>query len=293
MKESTHIFAESELIINEDGSIFHLHLLPEQVAEKVILVGDPSRVDAVAQFLENITCNVCNREFRSVTGEYKGKAVTVISTGIGCDNVDIVINELDALHNIDFQSRTQKEPLRTLDIVRIGTCGGIQTHTPVGSIIASEYGIGFDGLLNYYAGRNEVCEQDMEKAFVHHMQWSQQRPAPYIVQADTGLTQRIAGNDMVLGITVSCGGFYGPQGRALRTQPSDPTQNEKLESFAYDRHEITNFEMESSALFGLSKLLGHRAATCCLVLANRKYKHMNTDYKTLMNQLILKVLERI
>lgn len=285
----------SELIINADGSIFHLHLTPEQLGDKVILVGDPARVDLVASNFDTIECTVENREFRTITGTYNGKRISVISTGIGCDNIDIVLNEIDALANIDFTTRTIKSQLRSLDIVRIGTCGGLQPSCPVGTFIASEISIGFDGLLNFYGGRNEVCDTQFEQQFVAHMQWqgTQCIPHPYVIHADTSLTQRIAQNDMVRGVTIACGGFYGPQGRTLRLSLADPHQNEKITSFTYQGRTITNFEMESSAVAGLSALLGHKALTVCLVIANRIAHQANTGYKNTINQLITTVLDRL
>ncbi len=286
-------FPESELIINPDGSAFHLHLKPEQLADKVILVGDPGRVATVAEHFETKECEVENREFKSVTGIYKGKRITVQSTGIGCDNIDIVVNELDALANIDFNTREEKQEHRQLTIVRIGTCGGLQQNTPVGTFIASVKSIGFDGLLNFYAGRNEVCDLEFEKAFTEYMNWSPQLGAPYVVDADPELIERLAQNDMVRGVTIACGGFYGPQGRELRIPLADPKQNEKVEAFEHDGLRITNFEMESSAVAGLSLLLGHKAMTCCMVIANRLVKEANTTYKNSIDDLIKVVLDRI
>lgn len=286
-------FAPSELIINEDGSIFHLHLKPEFLADKVILVGDPGRVSLVASHFETKECEVESREFRTITGTYKGKRITVVSTGIGCDNIDIVVNELDALANIDFKTRHQKSPLRSLTLVRIGTCGGLQEYTPVGTYIASEKSIGFDGLLNFYAGRNEACDLDFEEAFKKHMDWNSQKGAPYVIDADKETLDRIAADDMVRGVTIACGGFFGPQGRELRIPLADPTQNVKVEAFEYNGHRITNFEMESSALAGLAKLMGHRALTCCMVIANRRAKEANTGYKNSIDGLIKTVLDRI
>ena len=283
-------FPESELIINPDGSAFHLHLKPEQLADKVILVGDPGRVATVAEHFETKECEVENREFKSVTGIYKGKRITVQSTGIGCDNIDIVVNELDALANIDFNTREEKQEHRQLTIVRIGTCGGLQQNTPVGTFIASVKSIGFDGLLNFYAGRNEVCDLEFEKAFTEYMNWSPQLGAPYVVDADPELIERLAQNDMVRGVTIACGGFYGPQGRELRIPLADPKQNE---AFEHDGLRITNFEMESSAVAGLSLLLGHKAMTCCMVIANRLVKEANTTYKNSIDDLIKVVLDRI
>lgn len=288
-----NIYPPSELIINEDGSCFHLHLRPEQLADRVILVGDPGRVNLVAQHFDTKECEVSSREFHTITGTYKSKRITVLSTGIGCDNIDIVVNELDALANIDFASRTDKEEHRTLTLVRIGTCGGLQPETPIGTFVASVKSIGFDGLLNYYAGRDEVCDLDLEDAFVQHMNWYAKKGAPYVSIADEDLISRIAGSEMVKGITIACGGFYGPQGRQLRMQIQDPDQNQKIESFRYGDLKICNFEMESSALAGLSSLLGHKAMTCCMVIANRYNQEMNTGYKNQIDDLIRLVLERI
>ena len=286
-------FEESELILNQDGSVFHLHVKPEQLAHKVILVGDPGRVSLVASHFTDIEMEVQSREFHSITGKFQGKRITVASTGIGCDNIDIVVNELDALVNIDFATRTEKAEKTSLEIVRIGTCGGLQEYTPVGTFIVSEKSIGFDGLLNFYAGRNEVCNLALEDAFTKHMHWNPQLCAPYVIEADEELTNRIGGDDMVHGITIACGGFYGPQGRQLRIPLADTDQNAKVESFEYEGMHITNFEMESSALAGLSKLLGHKATTCCMVIANRLIKEANTGYKSTIDNLIKEVLERI
>lgn len=286
-------FEESELILNQDGSVFHLHIKPKQLAHKVILVGDPGRVSLVASHFTDIEMEVQSREFHSITGKYQGKRITVASTGIGCDNIDIVVNELDALVNIDFATRTEKAEKTSLEIVRIGTCGGLQEYTPVGTFIVSEKSIGFDGLLNFYAGRNEVCNLALEDAFTKHMHWNPQLCAPYVIEADEELTNRIGGDDMVHGITIACGGFYGPQGRQLRIPLADPDQNAKVESFEYEGMHITNFEMESSALAGLSKLLGHKATTCCMVIANRLIKEANTGYKSTIDNLIKEVLERV
>lgn len=286
-------FAESELIINPDGSIFHLHVKPEQLADKIILVGDPGRVALVASHFETKECEVESREFKTITGTYKGKRITVQSTGIGCDNIDIVVNEMDALANIDFKTRHEKDTFKQLTFVRIGTCGGLQPYTPVGTFVASVKSIGFDGLLNFYAGRNDVCDLELEEAFKKHMNWSPLLSAPYVIDGDKELVDRIAGEDMVRGITIACGGFFGPQGRELRIPLADPHQNEKVESFVYDELRITNFEMESSALAGLSALMGHKAMTCCMVIANRVAKEANANYKNSIDNLIIEVLDRI
>lgn len=286
-------FAESELLINEDGSIFHLHLRPEQLADRIILVGDPGRVSLVASHFDSQECEVSSREFHTITGIYKGKRLTVLSTGIGCDNIDIVLNEIDALANIDFKTREEKDTLKSLTLVRVGTCGGLQENTPTGTYIASVKSIGFDGLLNFYSGRNEVCDLPLEAAFKKHMNWNPLLCAPYVIDANAELIDRIAGDDMVRGITIACGGFFGPQGRELRIPLADPTQNEKVESFEYNGLRITNFEMESSALAGLARLLGHKAMTCCMVIANRRAKKAETAYKNDIDGLIGRVLDRI
>ena len=286
-------FPESELIINADGSCFHLHLRPEQLADKVILVGDPARVDTVAAHFDSVECEVSSREFHTITGTYKGKRITAQSHGIGCDNIDIVVNELDTLANIDYETRMEKPEHHTLTMVRIGTCAGLQPFPPTGSFIASVKSIGFDGLLNFYAGRNEVCDVKMEEAFKQHMDWNPIKGAPYVSVADAELIDKVAGEEMVKGYTISCGGFYGPQGRILRAPIADPQQNEKVESFEYDGLKICNFEMESSALAGLASLLGHRAMTCCMVIANRYAQKMNTEYKNSIDTLIQLVLDRI
>ena len=288
-------FPPSELIINADGSIFHLHITPEQLADKVILCGDPGRVDTVAAHFDTKECDVSSREFHTITGTYKGKRITVLSTGIGCDNCDIVMNELDALKNIDFATRTEKTQLTSLEIVRIGTCGGLQPYTPTGTFICSEKSIGFDGLLNFYAGRNCVCDLEFEKAFKRHMNWNPQLGAPYVIDNSKEMLERIYQPNlgMVKGVTIACGGFFGPQGRELRVPLADPKQNEKIGSFEYEGRRITNFEMESSAIAGLSALMGHRALTVCMVIANRVAKEANTGYKNQIDDLIQIVLDRI
>lgn len=287
------IFPDSELVINSDGSIFHLHLKPEQLAEKVILVGDPGRVNLVASHFDTKECETSNREFHTITGNYKGKRITALSTGIGCDNIDIVMNELDALANIDFSSRTEKSAHRTLTLVRVGTCGGLQPNTPTGTYIASVKSIGFDGLLNFYAGRDEASDLQLEKAFKEHVGWNLKMGNPYVATADPQLINTIAANDMVKGITIACGGFFGPQGRRLRLPLMVPDLNEEIESFEYNGLKVNNFEMESSALAGLATLMGHKAMTCCMVIANRRAKKMETNYKGDIDGLITLVLDRI
>ncbi len=288
-------FPPSQLIINDDGTIFHLHIKPEHVADKIILVGDPGRVALVASHFDEVECNISSREFNTITGSYKGKRITVISTGIGCDNIDIVVNELDALANINFETRTENEKFRQLEMVRLGTCGGLQPYTPVGTFICSQKSMGFDGLLNFYAGRDEACDLEFEEAFIKHMGWTGNmcQPHPYVVDANAELIERIGQDDMVRGVTIACGGFYGPQGRQLRVPLRDEDQNRKIEEFKYNNMQITNFEMESSALAGLAKLMGHKAMTVCMVIANRLKEEANTGYKNTIDVLIKTVLDRI
>lgn len=288
-------FPASQLIINADGSIFHLHVKPEQLADRVILVGDPGRVPLVASFFDegSLECDIASREFRTMTGKYRGKRITALSTGIGTDNIDIVMNELDALANIDLPTRTEKAQLRSLTVVRIGTCGAMQPDIPLGSFLASEKSIGFDGVLAFYAGRDDVSESDFEEALKAHLKWHLKSGSPYVVSADAGLLERIAGTDMLRGCTISANGFYGPQGRVLRCAVADPDMNEKLETFQFGRHKITNYEMEGSAIAGLSRLMGHKALTVCCVIANRRIESANTDYQPYIRKLIETVLERI
>jgi uridine phosphorylase len=286
-------FPESELIINSDGSIFHLHLKPEQLADNVILVGDPGRVETVASYFDSRECKTENREFRTVTGLYKGKRITALSTGIGTDNIDIVVNELDALCNIDFASRTEKTKKRSLNLVRIGTCGGMQPEADLGTFLVSELSIGFDGVLSFYAGRNDVCDLAFEESFKEHTNWLPLKASPYVVRANENLVERIAKNDMLRGVTISSNGFYGPQGRVLRLDLQDAKLNEKIESFRYGKYKIMNYEMEGSALAGLSLLMGHKAMTVCCVIANRYAKAMNTNYQPRIEELVQMVLERI
>lgn len=286
-------FEASELIINPDGSAFHIHIKPADLADKIILVGDPGRVALVASHFDRVEAESSNREFRSVTGSRGGCRMTVLSTGIGCDNIDIVMNELDALANIDFATRRLRPGHRTLEIVRVGTCGGLQPFTPIGTFICSEKSVGIDGLLNYYAGRDAVCDTAFEEAFKAHMQWSDRHCSPYVVNADRGLLEAIGRDDMVRGVTVSAGGFYGPQGRELRVPLADPRQNEKIESFDYRGYKITNYEMESSAVAGLAALLGHRALTVCMVIANRLAREADTSYKNSIDDLISTVVSRL
>lgn len=283
---------ESELIINSDGSAFHIHIKPEELADNVILVGDPGRVEMVAGYLKDIEFRHSSREFVSVTGKYNGKRVTVLSTGIGTDNIDIVMTELDALANVDFQTREIKPEHRTLNILRIGTTGAIHADIPVGSFIFSHISVGFDGLLNWYAGRNEVAELDMEKAFVEHVHWDSHLPAPYFVKASDKIIKKFE-DCTVKGVTISAPGFYGPQGRVVRLGLAMPAMLEDVETFRFGDYRITNFEMESSALAGLAKKLGHNAGTVCCAIANRYLKNSDVDYKPRVAKLVELALERL
>lgn len=286
-------FPPSQLIINGDGSIFHLHLRPEQLADRVILVGDPGRVALVASYFDSQEAVVSNREFNTVTGVYRGKRISVISTGIGTDNIDIVVNELDALANIDFETRTEKKPFYPLTLVRIGTCGAMQADIPLGAFLISEKSLGFDGVLNFYAGRDAVCDLVFEDAFKKHMDWHPRMASPYVVDNDAELIERIGQGEMYKGVTISSNGFYGPQGRVLRLDLADEVMNDKIEAFCYDGRRITNYEMEGSAIAGLSRLMGHKAMTVCCVIANRRIEAANTDYKPDIERLIQTVLDRI
>lgn len=290
---SRKFIPESELIINSDGSVFHLHLRPDQLTDRVILVGDPARVNMVAEFFDTKTFEVSSREFHTIGGTYKGKPIMCLSHGIGPDNIDIVINELDALANIDFSTREVKDAHRTLSMVRIGTSGALQPELIVGTPVIAEKAIGFDGVLNYYAGRDSVADLDFEKALCEHTGWNPLWAKPYVVNADEELVSRIGGSDMVRGNTISAVGFYGPQGRELRLPLANPDLNSRIETFTHLGRRITNYEMESAPLQGLSRLLGHRAMTVCSIIANRMRHDVTPNYKTAMRDLVATVLDRI
>jgi len=283
----------SELIINSDGSVFHLHIRPEQLADQVILVGDPGRVELIGRLFSKIEFHTQNREFVTITGIFNGNRITVVSTGIGTDNIDIVVNELDALANINFSTREINPVHRKLNLVRIGTSGGLQDYLPVNSFVISQKAIGFDGLLNFYARRNEVSDLDFEDAFKEHTGWNKQLTSPYVVSCSEELFAKMHLEDTFSGVTISAPGFYGPQGRVLRLPLADPKLNEKIESFSFKDQIITNFEMECSAIYGLSKLLGHEALTICLIIANRINKEANSGYHESMEELINLVLNRL
>lgn len=287
------MIAPSELIINPNGSCFHLHLRPEQLADRVVLVGDPDRVNTVASYFDTKECEVSSREFHTITGTYKGKRITTLSHGIGTDNIDIVLNELDALANIDFDSRTIRPDFRRLTLVRVGTSGGLQPSVPVGTYVAAEKSIGFDGVLYFYAGSAGVRDRAFEEELLRQLEWKIDGIRPYVVSADPSLIEQITQDDIVRGVTIAANGFYGPQGRQLRLPLADPELNRKIEAFHQDGVRITNFEMESSSLAGLSALMGHRAMTVCCIIAGRVDKKMNTEYKGTMDGLIKTVLDRI
>lgn len=284
--------AESELIINSDGSIFHLHTRPEQLARNVILVGDPGRVAMFKPYFQTLECEGASREFVWATGVYNNSRITVLSTGIGTDNIDIVMTELDALANIDFATREVKPEHTTLNVVRLGTCGALQPEIPLGAFILSHISIGFDGLMNWYANREEVTNVDMEQAFMKHMNWPKDLPTPYFVSASQKLIDLFA-DSTVRGMTISSPGFYGPQGRVVRQGLAMPNMLEDIESFRYEDRKITNFEMEGSAIAGIAGHLGHEAITVCCAIAHRYLKDANTDYKPRVAQLVKLVLDKI
>jgi uridine phosphorylase len=287
-------FPASQLIINDDGSAFHLHLKPEFLAGKIILVGDQDRVNMVASFFDegSIECDIQSREFHTITGRYNGKRITCVSTGIGTDNCDIVMNELDALANIDFNTRTEKEQHRQLEIVRVGTCGGMQEDIPLGTFLVSRKSIGFDGVLAFYHDRDKLSDLGFEKALVDFIHYPAKAAVPYIVSADEELVGRI-GKDMMQGCTIAANGFYGPQGRVLRVPIAVEDINERITAFRYQGQRITNYEMEGSCIAGLALHMGHKAMTVCCVIAQRKAEAANTDYKPRIRELVKTVLDRI
>ncbi len=293
LENSNSMIGPSELIINPDGSIFHLHLKPEHIADNVILVGDPARVKLISSYFSEIEFSVNNREFYTITGKYNGLRITVISTGIGTDNIDIVVNELDALVNVDLNTRQVKKEKKSLNLVRIGTSGGLQEDLGVNSFVVSEKAIGFDGLLNFYANRDHVSDLNLEEAFKNHTKWNRQLTSPYVVDCSNDLLKKFQEDEFRSGITISAPGFYGPQGRVIRLGLADPEINNKIESFRYNNYRITNYEMECSAICGLSALLGHNALTVCLIIANRMKKEANESYKPYMEKLIKLVLEKL
>jgi uridine phosphorylase len=284
---------QSELILNNDGTIFHLHLKPENIADNILLVGDQARVETVAGFFDKVEFSAKNREFKTVTGWYNGQKFSVISTGIGTDNIDIVLNELDALVNIDLETRQIKKEKKSLSIVRIGTSGSLQEDFPVNASVVAKKSIGFDGMLNFYANREQHCDLPFEKAFKQFTGWNDSLPTPYVVDSSKNLFSRLSDKQFLKGVTISAPGFYGPQGRVLRLPLAMPQLNQLLNKFRFEGLKITNFEMESSAIYGLSKMLGHQALTVCLIIANRVTGQANENYRPEMKKLIKTVLDKL
>ena len=284
---------DSELIINSDGSVFHIHLKPEQLTDNIIICGDPARVNMIASYFDTQDFEVSSREFHTIGGTYKGKPIMALSHGIGPDNIDIVITELDALANVDFKTRQVKPEHRTLNIVRIGTSGGMQENVPVGTSVIAAKAIGFDGVINYYAKRNEVADLEFERQFCEFVKWNPLFAKPYVVDADPTLVEKIGRDDMLRGYTISAVGFYGPQGREVRLALAEPELNKRIEKFEFKGGHITNYEMEGAALQGMAKMMGHRAMTVCSIIANRVATKANPNYKTAVNDLVKTVIERL
>jgi len=287
-----HTILPSDLIIHDDGSVFHLRLRPGQLADTVILVGDPGRVERVASHFDMRECSVSNREYTAVTGAFRGRRMTVLSTGIGAGNIDIVMTELDALANVDFATRTERPDRRRLTLLRLGTCGALQPDIGIGETIFSRTSAGFDGLLNFYAGRDSVCDLGMEAAFVAHTGWDTSLARPYFVHASERLAALFSETTRT-GITATAPGFYAPQGRQVRLQPADLQRNEKIESFDFEGYKFMNFEMESAPLTGLARLMGHDAATLCTVIAQRVAGEASPDYQPFVDKMIVMSLEKL
>lgn len=282
----------SELILNPDGSIYHLNLLPEDIADDIIVVGDQHRVERISRLFDKIDIKKEKREFVTHTGWYKGKRITALSTGIGCDNIDIVINELDAIANIDLKTRLIKKNPRKLNIIRLGTSGALQADIPVDSFVISSYGLGFDGLAQFYDASFEEDEKALQQEFIKQVNWKEELNQPYFAKANNELVERLE-EGMIKGITATANGFYGPQGRSLRLSPNVPDLNERLNQFRFEGHRITNFEMETSALYALGGMLGHNTATVCAIIANRFSKTFSEDYKKTVDELIQLLLDRL
>lgn len=287
------VIPESELIVNSDGSIFHIHLHPDQLRDNIIVCGDPGRVDMIASYFDTKDFEVRNREFHTIGGTYNGKPVMAMSHGIGSGNIDIVMTELDALANVDLTTHTIKDQHRALNIIRIGTSGGLQPYVPVGTPVIAAKALGFDGVLNFYAGRNSVSDLEFEKAFCDYVHWNPLFAKPYVIDADPGLVEKIGRDDMVRGYTISAVGFFGPQGREVRLPVAEPELNHRIEQFEYKGGHITNYEMEGACLQGMAKLMGHHAMTICSIIANRVATNVNPNYKTAMNDLVGNVLDRL
>jgi len=284
---------QTELITNSDGSIFHLRLKPGEVSEKIIIVGDPGRVEMIGKNLDSIRIKRTNREFFTITGKYQDKDISIISSGIGTDNIDILINELDALFNYDLNTRSQLPDRTSLTIVRLGTSGGLQPDLLPGQAIISEKAIGFDAVMNYYKGIEDITDTEFESQFIEFTSWSKRLPYPYIIDADEELLKKFSVTGFIKGITISTPGFYAPQGRKISLTPYDESLNDKIAAFRFKGSRILNYEMESSAIYGLSRLLGHRALTICAAIGNRSTGRFLNDYKPVMNELSLRILDII
>lgn len=291
--EKERFIPASQLIINDDNSAFHIHLKPEQLRDKIILVGDPGRVSMVASYFDSLDYDISSREFHAIGGTYKGKPLMCISHGIGGDNIEIVMTELDALANVDFKTRKVKEDKRVLELVRIGTSGSLQYELNLGDFVIAQKAMGFDGILNFYKERDKVCDLQFEEEFCKFVDWDKTWAAPYVVDANVELVERIGRNDMILGNTIASVGFYAPQGREVRLELKKPDLIERIEKFRYKGLPITNFEMESACLQGMAKLLGHKAMTVCCIIAQRRIEDANTDYKPAIEKLVKTVLDRI
>ncbi len=284
--------AESEFVLNPDGSVYHLHLKEEHIADTILLVGDQGRVAQISKHFDTVSFRTQNREFVTHTGTYKGKRMTALSTGIGTDNIDIVVNELDAAVNIDPKTRIPKANRKKLTVVRLGTSGALQADIPVGTAVISEFGLGFDGLIYYYHYKMDALEELLTTKINDHLQWNGHLSTPYITRGSPALIKLLE-KGMVKGITATASGFYGPQGRRLSLMPRDPQINDRLQSFAFEKYRITNFEMETSALYGLGNLLGHDCCTCCMIIANRIRKEFGGDHTKHIDGLIETVLDRL
>ena len=286
------MIASSELILNPDGSVYHLNLKPEHIATDILFVGDQNRVEKITKHFSNIEFSLQKREFKTQTGIYKGKRITVISTGIGPDNIDIVMNELDALVNIDLKTKTIKEKLTSLNIVRIGTSGSLQATIPCDSIILSQYGLGLDNMLRSYL-IDSVSHPTMEEAFIAHANWDLRKGKPYMIACSEALEKRIESDEMHKGITATAGGFYGPQGRVLRLNIQDDALNSKMDHFIFDNQRITNIEMETAAIYGLGKLLGHHCLSLNAIIANRASGTFSEDPYKAVDELIAYTLRKM
>jgi uridine phosphorylase len=284
--------AASELILNPDGSVYHLNLKPKNVATNIIFVGDQNRVPKITAHFDSIEFETQKREFRTITGMYKGTRMSVISTGIGPDNIDIVINELDALFNIDLEARIVKKSHTALNIVRIGTSGSLQSDIPVDSFVLAKYGLGFDGMLHSYDCEH-ILEADFEDAFIKHTNWSPRKARPYVVKNSEELQRKLTSDKIFIGVTATAVGFYGPQGRVLRLALEDPKLNSKIDSFDFKGVKITNLEMETSAIYGLSKLLGHNACSMNAIIANRANGTFSEDPYKPIDELIAYTLNKL